>query len=144
MMTRIQFLRSLAGLGVGVVGVAAVAGCSSDEDPTAVDAGGQPAVDAPGQPPIDAPGNPPVDAPPMACTSASGVIGSNHGHAITIPAADIEATTDRSYAIKGTSPHPHTVVITAAGFATLRASGTLVVTSSTDAGHAHSVTVTCA
>ena len=37
----------------------------------------------------------------------------------------------------------YTVTITPAQFAMLRANGTLMVTSSTDAGHPHQVKVTC-
>ena len=145
MMTRIQFLRSLAGLGVGVFGVAAVAGCASSDDGGSPDAGtGTAPTDASSGQPTDGSTPPPVDAPPMACASATGAIGSNHGHAITLSPADVAGTTDRTYAIKGSSPHPHTVVITAAQFAMLRATGTVTVMSTVDAGHAHSVIVTCA
>lgn len=146
MMTRLQFLRSLAGVGVGVVGAAALVGCKPDEDSSTPDAATQGTPDAPlpRDAAIDSPIQSPIDAPPMACTTASSTIGTNHGHTLAIPPADIAAATDRTYNIKGTSAHPHTVVITAAMFAMLKANGTLAVTSSSDAGHTHAVTITCA
>ena len=49
-----------------------------------------------------------------------------------------------TYDITGTSTHPHTVTLTASHFAALQADQTVTVTSSTDDGHAHEVTVQCA
>ncbi|MBA3818434.1 MAG: hypothetical protein H0X17_06045 [Deltaproteobacteria bacterium] len=139
MMTRFQFLRSLAGLGVGVVGVSVLGACSSDDEGTNPDA-------ATNQPPADAaPGvDAPADAPAMTCAATTAAIGTNHGHTITVAPADVAAAVDKTYAIKGTSAHPHSVRITAAQFVTLRTTGSLTVSSSTDANHAHTVTVTCA
>ncbi|MDQ3367221.1 MAG: hypothetical protein M3680_17495 [Myxococcota bacterium] len=141
MMTRIQFLRSLAGLGVGVVGVSVLSACSDDEGTTPDAATNQPPVDA--APGVDAPVTP-LDGPAMTCAMTTAAIGTNHGHAITVAPADVAAAVDKTYAIKGTSPHPHSVLITAAQFMTLRTSGSLTVTSSNDANHTHTVTVTCA
>jgi hypothetical protein len=150
MMTRHEFLRSFIGLGLGLgVGGAALAACGTDTgtgDPnddlppdanqaTPVDGGN---VTTDGQMPLDA-------APPTgACASASVAIGSNHGHSMTIAPADLSSTSTRMYAIQGTSDHPHAVTITPAQFATLRSTGTLTVTSSTDDGHPHTIKVTCA
>ncbi|MEW5742665.1 MAG: hypothetical protein AB1938_27355, partial [Myxococcota bacterium] len=71
-------------------------------------------------------------------------ISSNHGHALMVPAADFQATGDRTYNIQGTSGHPHTITLTEAQRATILGGGTVTVTSSQDAGHTHSVTVACA
>ena len=71
-------------------------------------------------------------------------IGSNHGHELSMPAADVLAAADKSYDITGTSSHPHTVTVTAADFKKLAAQGSLVLASSMDFGHAHSVRVICA
>ncbi len=141
MMTRYEFLRSLVGLGVGTLALAA---CGTDTgtgdplpdaNPTPEDAGNQVVDASPG-----APG----DAPAMACSAMSVVIGSNHGHVMTVAAADLDSTSPKAYAIQGTSSHPHTVTITPAQFAMLRANGTLMTTSSSDDGHTHTIKVTCA
>lgn len=140
MMTRKQFLRSLAGLGAGAL----VIGCSkSDGSP-------EPSVDAPSQTPIDAPA-PTVDAPTTnpdaamtTCASTTTMIGTNHGHTGMVPAADVAAGVPKTYNIQGASGHPHTVTITAAMFAMLKAGTPVMATSSNDAGHTHAVTVTCA
>ena len=71
-------------------------------------------------------------------------IGTNHGHALTVPKADVAARAQKSYNIKGSSSHPHTVVVTTADFTLLQAGTQVKKQSSTDASHAHDVTITCA
>lgn len=71
-------------------------------------------------------------------------IGSNHGHSLTVSKADVTAGTEKTYNIQGSSPHPHTVTITATNFTTLKGNNSISVTSSADDGHTHSVTVSCA
>lgn len=78
------------------------------------------------------------------CTPETPTISSNHGHTLSVPAADVEAGTEQTYDIRGSSSHSHTVTITAADFTELRDSGSIRLTSSTDAGHNHVVTITCA
>jgi hypothetical protein len=148
-MTRFQFLRSLAHLGLAA---AVLPACKKADD----DDGSTPAPDAgmnPSQPDArmstgadaanDAP-NPTSDAPVMpTCNSTTSMIGLNHGHALAVPAADVTAGVEKLYSIQGTALHGHTVRITSAGFATLRQAGTLDVLSSLD-GHQHAVTVNCA
>lgn len=68
----------------------------------------------------------------------------NHGHVLEIPAADLDATTEKTYNIQGTAAHPHTLVFTAAQMAELKGGASVTVTSSLDASHTHDVTVTCA
>ncbi|MGE0788314.1 MAG: hypothetical protein AB7S26_21755 [Sandaracinaceae bacterium] len=55
------------------------------------------------------------------------VIGSNHAgglaHALSIPVADIVAGVDMTYTTGGTTSHCHSVTVTAADFAMLRAGG---------------------
>ena len=75
--------------------------------------------------------------------SCSSDITSNHGHTLSVSAADISAGQDKTYNIKGGSPHDHQVTVTAAHFSTLSGGGSVSVTSSTDAGHSHPVTITC-
>lgn len=71
------------------------------------------------------------------------VISANHGHSLVVPAADVAARVAKTYSIKGTSGHDHTVTITAAQFAQLGAGRAVTVPSSNASGHTHSVTVTC-
>jgi hypothetical protein len=72
-------------------------------------------------------------------------IAMNHGHVLTVTEQDVMAAVDKDYDIQGSSPHTHTVTITAADFATLAMSGGMItVTSSMGGMHTHSVTVTCA
>lgn len=70
-------------------------------------------------------------------------IAMNHGHSMSVSAADEMAAVDKTYSIQGSSAHNHTVELTADDFADLAAGKVVVVQSSTDAGHSHDVTVTC-
>ena len=138
MMTRQEFLRSLAGLSAGAFVVA----CSKSDgspEPT-VDAK---SIDAPQVTP-DAPPIPPDAPPSMSCATTSSTISANHGHVAMVPAADVMAGVEKSYNIKGGSAHPHMITITAAQFAMIKAGTPVTVTSSNDAGHTHNVTVMCA
>ena len=138
MMTRLQFLRSLGALGLAAVVVPA---CKKDDDDPSPDGGNPQNPDAKVGGTADAA----IDGPamPQNCASTGATIGSNHGHAITVTAAEANAGVDKTYQIQGTSLHPHSVTITAAQFTMLRTAGTITVTSSTDAMHSHTVTVTC-
>lgn len=82
--------------------------------------------------------------PDCIANGTSGTIGSNHGHTISVPVADINAATDKTYDIQGTSDHPHQVTITSAMFAMLANSQAVSATSTSDAGHSHSITISCA
>lgn len=141
-MSRKQFLFSLVGLGAGTL----VLACGNDgETQPGVDAnaggmpdGAKPPVDAP---PVDAAV---ADAPAQTgCAGTMAMIGTNHGHAIDVPASDVTAGVEKTYNIKGTSLHPHTVVVTAAMFAMLEAGQQVTATSSNDANHTHTVTLRC-
>lgn len=142
MMTRKQFLGSLAGL----LGASALLGaCKSDDggDPTPDAAAGGGGGGGGGNNNPDAAVMMP-DAPMQtACTTASSTIGTNHGHTLVVPQTDLDAGVDKTYNIQGTSAHPHTVVVTAAMWTMLKANRSVQITSSNDAGHTHSVTITC-
>ena len=118
-MTRKEFLRTLVGAGVGAAGVAVIAGCGGDEEKT------------------------PDAAVALTCASPAATIGANHGHTLAVTMADVNAAADKTYSIAGTSPHDHTVTITAAQFAQLKTGTTLNITSGTGGGHTHTVTVMC-
>jgi len=70
-------------------------------------------------------------------------IGTNHGHTITVTAADVSAGVSKTFNIQGSGDHNHTVTITAAQFASLQGNVGVQITSSTN-GHSHTVTVNCA
>lgn len=71
-------------------------------------------------------------------------IASNHGHTLTVSQADVTAGTLKMYSIKGTSAHDHTVTVSEGNFTTLRAGGTVQLTSTSGGGHTHGVTIVCA
>ncbi len=122
-MTRKDFLRSLLGAGAGAVGVAVIAGCGGD------DGGGGGTPDAP--------------KVPLTCASPNVVIASNHGHMMIVSQTEVDAAAAKTYNIMGTSLHDHTVMLTAAHFASLKTGGTVNVTSSSDGTHSHTITVMC-
>jgi len=76
--------------------------------------------------------------------ATASTITANHGHALTIDAADFAAFADRNYQIKGTADHDHVVTYTAQQFQTLGNGGTAKATSTVTNGHSHDVTVGCA
>jgi len=78
------------------------------------------------------------------CSADGGAISGNHGHSLSIPAADLDSATALSYSIRGSANHDHTVTLSAAQLAMLKADQSITVTSSTDSAHDHSVTITCA
>ena len=84
-------------------------------------------------------------APRTKCSAAPvSAIGSNHGHALSIPLAEALAGVAKSYNIKGASGHPHTVAVSVAQFKQLGAGAVLTIQSTVDAGHKHAVKISCA
>jgi hypothetical protein len=79
-----------------------------------------------------------------AAAGCSESIASNHGHVLTVSQSDIDAAAEKTYDITGSADHPHQVTLSADDFAMLADGGTIGVTSSTDSGHSHDVTVMCA
>jgi hypothetical protein len=82
------------------------------------------------------------------CAMSTADIAANHGHTLTVSAADVTAGVDKTYDIAGSAGHSHNVTITAANFATLKATAnaSLMVTSTSGGTtpHTHVVTITCA
>lgn len=120
MMTRNEFLKWVGG-SVALLGVAACGG--GGEDPPAIDA-------------------------PAGCTvtNASVVIGENHVHglhALMVTPDDVAAGVDKTYGIQGAASHDHMITITAAQFAMLKTSASIMVMSTDGLGHTHEVTVSC-
>jgi hypothetical protein len=74
-----------------------------------------------------------------------------HTHTVTIPASDLNATSDQTIttgeptATNGATvdPHTHTVTLTPSELGTLKAGGTVTVGSSTTMSHSHMYMVSC-
>lgn len=85
------------------------------------------------------------DGSVASCSTVSTIIGTNHGHTLTVPAADVAAGVDKSYTLTANGTHSHTLLVTAAEFATL-ATGASVIKDSAPTpfpGHEHTVTLMC-
>ncbi|HJW11996.1 MAG TPA: hypothetical protein VJ598_09430, partial [Albitalea sp.] len=67
----------------------------------------------------------------------------NHGHVLSVPKTDLDSTSDKVYSIMGSAAHDHTVTLTAAQLAQLKAGMSVTVTSTTTLSHNHDVTVSC-
>lgn len=83
------------------------------------------------------------DDPPAPGAGCGATIQANHGHTLTVPAADLDATTPRAYSILGAAGHDHMVTLSAADLAALKAGQSVTVTSTAGPGHEHGVTVSC-
>jgi len=84
----------------------------------------------------------PAPAPASGCGE---VISANHDHELTVPVADLDSTTAKTYDIMGAAAHNHQVTFSPAQLQQLKA-GTPVTVASTafsGDGHNHNVTVTC-
>ena len=103
--------------------------------------GSDPSDPAPAPPP-PAPAPPPP--PPAALSCGATAISDNHGHTLTIPAADVDSTVVKMYSIAGVADHGHTITLTPAQLAQIKGMTSVTVTSSVDLSHFHSVTVNCA
>lgn len=111
-----------------------LAGCGGgDDDP------------APAPPASTPPPAPPGPAPvALSCGATGTAIAGNHGHTLTIPQADLDSTTNMTYDIRGQSNHPHSVTLTPAQLAQIKAGTEVTVVSSEDSSHTHAVTCNCA
>ncbi len=118
--TRKQFLDHLAGGSV----VLLLGGCGG---------GGSYSAGAPAPAPSPAPAG-----------GCSANIAGNHGHVLTIPQADLDSTTAKTYDIQGTADHTHSVTFSATDLANLKAGQTVTVQTSTTLAHSHSIGEACA
>jgi hypothetical protein len=73
-------------------------------------------------------------------TDVTGTVSANHGHVATVRAVDITAAGAVSLDIRGQADHPHTVMLTATQVQQIGNRQQLTATSTTDAGHQHTVT----
>ena len=83
------------------------------------------------------------DAPsptPAPSADAVGTVGTNHGHAAVITAAQLSSPTELTLDITGSSSHPHTVTLLAEEVRQIGSGGRVSKESSTDESHSHTVT----
>jgi hypothetical protein len=80
---------------------------------------------------------------PPAAGGCSATIDANHGHELSIPSADLDATTPRTYRIQGSAAHNHDVTFSAAQLAQLKAGQQVVVVSTIAFDHSHTVGERC-
>jgi hypothetical protein len=117
MITRKVFLAQMAGSGL------ALAGCG----------GGGSGGDGAG-------------AAPQAATCTNFSFTGNHGHVLTIPIADLDSTTDKTYSIVGSAPHDHPMTLSVAQLRELKAGRAIQGTTGPGAGdgHTHDLSGSCA
>ena len=77
---------------------------------------------------------------PSGSSDVNGTISANHGHRATVTNAQITAANGVSLDIRGDADHPHTVALTATQVVQIGNRQQVVVTSTTDAAHQHTVT----
>jgi hypothetical protein len=70
-------------------------------------------------------------------------IAGNHGHVLSIPAADLNSLVDMTYDILGTATHTHSVTFTAAMLASLKAGNSVSATTTTTNAHNHAISERC-
>lgn len=131
-MDRKTFIRkTTAGLLLGIPAISLL-GCSSSDDDG--DTNPNP--------------NPDPDPDQANCledgTNSSVATAAGHSHNFTVPKEDVAAGVEKTYVMTNVNSHTHQVTITAAQFATLQGNNSVTATSTSDAGHTHSVSVSCA
>lgn len=85
----------------------------------------------------------PAPAPTPASTCGASLISNNHGHTLSIPAADLNSAVALSYSIGGAAGHAHQVTFSPAQLAQLKAGQPVLVSSTASQGHTHDVTGAC-
>lgn len=71
-------------------------------------------------------------------------IENNHRHLLIVPLAHVQKAEPQQYDIQGASRHTHFIDISKEQFEELKEKGILHLTSTENAMHAHSITLTCA
>lgn len=77
-------------------------------------------------------------------TNSTVASAAGHSHSFTVPKEDVSAGVEKTYVLSNVNSHTHQVTITAAQFTTLQGNNSVTATSTSDSGHTHSVTVSCA
>ena len=116
-LTRKEFLSTVMTAAAGAAGAALLVACGGSSD----DDGGGNCL--------------------MAGASAS--IGANHGHMMSVSAADVTAGVAKMYDIMGSADHTHSVTVSAGVFAMLSSNQTAMTISTTVNNHSHSIMLSC-
>ncbi len=77
-------------------------------------------------------------------SDAAVTIENNHGHVLKVTAADVKAAVGKTYHIKGSANHDHTVQLGSPDFQQLAQGQTVYKTSSLTNNHQHPITIVCA
>lgn len=89
--------------------------------------------------------DPPVSANCLDNGTNSTVASSaGHSHSLTVSKEDVAAGEEKTYTLSNVDNHIHQVTITASQFQTLQENNSINLSSTSDAGHTHGVTVSCA
>ena len=116
-LTRKEFLSTVMTAAAGAAGALLVAcGGSSDDD----DSGGN-----------------------CVMSGASVNIGANHGHSMSVTAAEVTAGTAKTYDIRGSADHTHGVTISAGAFAMLASNQSAMTISTVVDNHSHNIMISC-
>ncbi|MCL5244208.1 hypothetical protein M4I21_00195 [Cellulophaga sp. 20_2_10] len=67
----------------------------------------------------------------------------NHGHALDVTKQDIINGTTKTYNLEGSAGHMHMLTITTENFTSLKTNNAITIATSTNAGHAHAITIGC-
>lgn len=89
---------------------------------------------------------PPPPPPPGTLSCGATAISANHGHTLTIPAADVNSMVSITYNIQGLADHNHQITLTPAQLAQIKVMTAVTITSTLGGSpsHTHDVTVNCA
>lgn len=132
-MDRKAFIRTASAGALLSIPVVTLLGCSSSDD---------------GAPPSSNPDPNPNPNPQANCleNGTNNSISANHGHTLNVSKEDVEAAEEKTYTLSAasTDSHIHEITITPDQFNTLKGNNQISVTSTSDVGHTHNVTVSCA
>ncbi len=128
-MTRKEFLLGAAGLSIGAVVASA---CGGEGGTTTGD--------------MAKGGTGDMATGGTTCANPTATIGSNHGHALTLTTAQVDAgaasTMPTSFDLTG-GGHTHGVTLAQSDFTTLKSGQSVTKTSTSSSGHTHSIAISC-
>ena len=111
-MKRREFLKNAGAITTWLAVAVVVQGCSSDDDPT---------------------------APAAGTGDITGTVGTNHGHAVVITSAQLDAGNSVTLGLSG-GGHGHSVTLSAAQVSNVASGLQVQASSSSASGHSHGVT----
>ncbi len=124
MMTRKQFLRSALEISAAALGLTMLHACSNTYGSSTGS-------------------SPPANGNCLQ-NGTTTTIAANHGHVLVVSKDDVAAATDKTYDIRGTATHTHSVTITSDMFDQLAGDHAIMTTSTVTESHSHAIMVACA